>query len=568
MRSFHPYVLLSVLLMFGCSDDTGGNAGTGGDAGQGGSGGTGGNGGMTGGLGPIDDSVIAELLLIPGFVPAANPETSEETPAMLNQARINRYRANEDPAPAPRAIIVAVPGFLGGGPSFDGLARAMVRWGAQADFPVEVWAIDRRSNGLEDLTGMNAAERDGDAEIATRYYFEGEEVDGQVFAGYAPQSSVSYMSEWGLETHIEDLRAVIDLIPANEQRGHIFMAGHSFGASLTEQYAAWRFASDDKRGAEQLAGMIFLDGLMGDTPSEQEDFESGLADIRTGDRYTTLPLLGIDVYTVAEIGTLRAWFDPSGVTADERRDMAVRILTGLTEVPQLTNAAAAGIGFDSMYQPLGFVRMSLGDLTGGPVEEYESALAGGATLFRPTDPSATYDWIDAFDLSPPDFTPLVNYVVGFTIGQSNFAEWYFPSRISLDSGAARGTGFPEDGWQTDYGIRAFDGALNGAPALCIPGALVGDTARCDALRTRLAPTVGEGRPQAGATRPWGASGRRRDTDVPQRRPPVGRNFRGQSDPGCRRRLSSGPHRARRGHLTVVLRTLRPKRQTRATLRSA
>lgn len=309
------------------------------------------------------------------------------------------------------------------------------------------------------------------------------------------------MSEWGLETHIEDLRAVIELIPEEERRGHIFMAGHSFGASLTEQYGAWRFPSDGKRGAEQLAGMIFLDGLMGDTPTGQDEFESDLADIRTGDRYTTLPLFGIDIYTTAEIGTLRAWFDPDGVTEDERRDTAIRVLLGLDEVPPLTNAAAAGIGFDSAHQPLGFVRMSVGELTGGPVEEFESLLTQeDITFLRPTDPSVTYDWTDAFDASPPDFTPLVNYVVGFTIGESNFAEWYFPSRISIDSRAARGTAVPDDDWQVTYGIRAFDGALNGAPALCIPGALVGTVARCDALRTRLAPTVGEGRPQAGATR--------------------------------------------------------------------
>ncbi|MEM7434723.1 MAG: hypothetical protein AAF436_06185 [Myxococcota bacterium] len=455
------------------------------------------------GQGSTDTSVVVDLELTPGFTPAPNPETNETTPPELNQARLLRYRSNVDPAVAPRAIIIGVPGFLGGGPSYDGIARSIVRWGASADFPVEVWAIDRRSNGLEDLTGMNAAEREGDPEIATRYYFEGEEVDGQTFAGYVPQDAVSYMSEWGLETHMEDLRAVIDLIPEAEQRGHIFMAGHSFGASLTEQYGAWRFSADDKRGAEQLAGMIFLDGLMGDEPTDQQDFEEGVADIRTGesDRYATLPFLGIDVYTTAEIGTLRAWFDPTGVTPDERRDTAIRVLLGISEVPPLTNAAAAGIGFDSQHQPLGFVRMSLGELTGGPVEEFESPLAqDGAILTRPTDPSVTYDWTDAFDVTPQDFTPLINYVSAFTGGPSNFPEWYFPSRISLDSGAARGTSFPEDGFQTDYGIRAFDGPLNGAPALCIPGALVGDVARCDALRTRLAPTVGEGRPQAGASR--------------------------------------------------------------------
>lgn len=501
MRWLSAVCMVSMLAL-GCSDSSDNGGGSGGAAGTGGTGGlAGAGGGGGGGLGPIDDSVIAELVLTPGFTPEANPDTAEATPVELNQARIIRYRANQDPALAPRAIIVAVPGFLGGGPSFDGLSRAMVRWGVDAEFPVEVWAIDRRSNGLEDLTGMNAAERDGDAEIATGYYFEGAEVDGQTFAGYAPQETVSYMSEWGLETHIEDLRAVIDLIPEGEQRGHIFMAGHSFGASLTEQYGAWRFLSDDKRGAEQLAGMIFLDGLMGDTPTEQDDFEGDLADIRVGDRYTTLPLFGIDIYTTAEIGTLRAWFDPTGVTADEGRDAAIRVLLGISEVPPLTNRAAAGIGFDSAHQPLGFVRMSLGELTGGPVEEFDSPLTSeDITFLRPTDPTVTYDWSDAFDITPQDFTPLVNYVVGFTIGPSNFAEWYFPSRISIDSGAARGTQVPEDGWQVQYGIRAFDGLLNGAPALCIPGALVGDIARCDSLKTRLAPTVGEGRPQAGATR--------------------------------------------------------------------
>lgn len=168
----------------------------------------------------------------------------------------------------------------------------------------------------------------------------------------------------------------------------------------------------------------------------------------------------------------------------------------------LTNAAALGLAFDAAYQPLGFVRATVGELTGGPVEEYESFLAGRETLLRPSDPSATYAWIDALDLMPPDFTPLQNLAASFTIGRSNFAEWYFPARISIDSGAARGANIPEDGWQVDYGIRAFDGALNGAPALCIPGALVGDVARCDALRDpdRLAPAVGEGRPQEGATR--------------------------------------------------------------------
>ncbi|MBW1761797.1 MAG: hypothetical protein JRE45_15625 [Deltaproteobacteria bacterium] len=112
MRLLALLVALSVL-GFGCSSTDGGSGGTAGAGGTGGS--------------DANDMVRADQFLIPGFVPAANPETDENTPSELNQARVVRYIAADDPSPAPRAIIIAVPGFLGGGPSFDGLARSIVR---------------------------------------------------------------------------------------------------------------------------------------------------------------------------------------------------------------------------------------------------------------------------------------------------------------------------------------------------------------------------------------------------------------------------------------------------------
>ncbi|MCZ6805675.1 MAG: hypothetical protein O7F08_01875, partial [Deltaproteobacteria bacterium] len=265
-----------------------------------------------------------------------------------------------------------------------------------------------------------------------------------------------------------------------------------------------------RRGAEQLAGMIFLDGLMGDTPTQQEEFEASLSEMRAegGTRYTTLPLLGIDVYTIAEIVALRAWFDPRAIVEDEIRDEAFGILTLSTEgtsaqYSKVTNRAALGLAFDAAHQPLGFVQTTVGSLAGGEVEEYPSLVASlfgddDGIFLRPSDPEATYDWIDAFDVDPPDFTPLVNLARSFTIGESNFPEWYFPSRISLDSAAARGANVPEDGWQARYyGIRAFDGSLNDAPVLCI---LARNADRCEAIKDRIAPALGEGRPQEGATR--------------------------------------------------------------------
>ncbi len=471
-------------------------------------------GGTTGGepgWGGLDSSILVEPFAVPGFEAPANPSTGEQTPDELNQARVVRYRHDSDEAATPRAIIIGVPGFLGGGPSFDGLARSLVRQGAARGFELEFWAIDRRSNAMEDLLGMNAAEEAGEPEIAFDYYFGDGEIDGARFAGFRAQQDVGFMSEWGLEAHIEDVRAVLHRVPEAERKGHVFLMGHSFGASLVELYGAWRF-EDGTRGADELAGMLFMDGLGGSSPISEEVFFdgvsgelSGLTAIRDGSaaRYSGIPILGVDVLAIAELTALRAWFDPTAIVEDPVRDQAFALLTGLFDpelVPPASNRAALGLGFDAESEPLGFVRAKAGQLTGGAVEPYESLLAPGETLIRPSDPVASYDWIDALDADPQEYTPLRNLARAFTMGPSNFAEWYFPARLSLDARAAAGGALPEDAWQLAYGMRALDGPLNDAPALCVPGALVGDVGRCDALRDRLAPSIGPGRRQEGESR--------------------------------------------------------------------
>lgn len=48
------------------------------------------------------------------------------------------------------AILVLIPGFLGGATTFDPLARDLVK---QFNGNLEVWAVDRRPNQLEDRLG-------------------------------------------------------------------------------------------------------------------------------------------------------------------------------------------------------------------------------------------------------------------------------------------------------------------------------------------------------------------------------------------------------------------------------
>ena len=458
----------------------------------------------------IEPGIVREVRLVPGTTPPPNPDTGDATPEELNHIQVVRFRRAGDPAPEARAIVVGMPGFLGGAGSLEGIARAVVRTGVDGA-PAEFWAIDRRSNQLEDLAGMDAAEAMGDPEIAYGYYFGDDTIGGEPFGGYIGGGRLDYMSEWGLRTHVEDVHALIALVPEAERRERVFFLGHSLGASFAEAYAAWRF-EDGTRGADELAGLILVDGVLGGAPITEMEYREGtmggfiprpgLDDIRNdgNQRYVAFPLLGIDVYSLAEISALRAELSPEEVVEDVRRDRVLATLMGLSvpRIPNLTNEAAFAAAFDDDYQPVSIIRTKLGEFTGGPVETY-AGIFDGEDLLRPSDPDATYAWVDALETDPPEVTPLLNLARGFYLGRTNYAEWYFPARLSLDLAAVGGAAIPEDGYGADEGLRAFDGALDDAPILCVAAGLV-PVASYDAVVPRVAGTLGEGRVHAGLGR--------------------------------------------------------------------
>lgn len=446
-----------------------------------------------------------EVIVIDGVAAPPNPDTGDATPPERNRFPVVRFSASDEPDV--RAIVVAMPGIFGGAGTFEMLARHLVRRSIEAGEPIEVWAVDRRSNLLEDLRGADAAEATRTADVARGYYFRRETVGGVAFAGFLEQDDVPYMSEWGLAVHLGDLRALIERVAPAERRARVFLMGHSLGGSMTEAFAAWRF-EDGVRGAELLAGIVLVDGAAGTTPSSEAEYVSGgdgpfgpsagLDTIRAASRFLALPLLGLEVYPRAEIAAMDALYAPDEVGTDRGRAEVLGALMSIPvqRVPPMTNEAAFGWAFDDASNGLSFAAVGMGQATGGPTEEYESIF--GATLIRPSDSMATYSWIDAADASPPERTPIANLVASWVDGRTNFAEWYFPQRLALDLSAVAGLAVPEDGWQASAGLRAFDGALVDAPVLAIAAGLVPPSGY-EAARARMAP-VGDGRPAAGATR--------------------------------------------------------------------
>ena len=75
----------------------------------------------------------------------------------LNQARYTRHRL-AGPEVQPDAILILVPGFEGGAGNFKIFAENLIPRAAAGGQIIEVWAVDRRTNQLEDLVGNDIAE--------------------------------------------------------------------------------------------------------------------------------------------------------------------------------------------------------------------------------------------------------------------------------------------------------------------------------------------------------------------------------------------------------------------------
>lgn len=442
-----------------------------------------------------------ELMIVPGVTPPGNPDLHASTPASQNFVRVVRYRVDADPPKPARAIVVMMPGFLAGAGSVDGIARAVVRRSTGAD-SYEAWAIDRRANLLEDTWGEDVAEVEKDPSQAHDYYFDGATVQGKSFGGFLTAAQLPWASEWGLATTVGDLHAVLALVPPQDRASHVVLLGHSLGASIVEEYAAWDFGGT--AGSADLAGLVLVDGAthaegQSTLPVDQTTYEQGggkspggfgkslglLTDIRKGNTIFTLPLLGEKVYAIAEYSAMAAHWKGTTVETDTDRSNMLSLLLATTPVPKMTDRAAFGFAFNRDSAALSFVAVSCGEPAGGSVGPVTSVL--GSTIQAPTSPNATYSWTEYDASSPRGNTSIDDFARAWYEGpQLNFGEWYFTQRLVLDPSAAGTlTMSPSDWPVASYGLAAEHGRDIAVPILAAACALEQTISVFDGLKATV-----------------------------------------------------------------------------------
>ncbi|MGC8756568.1 MAG: hypothetical protein ACP5QW_08610 [bacterium] len=426
------------------------------------------------------------------FTVPKNPVQDTSTPAQLDYAVFNRYYYNPEPAQL-RAILILMPGLFGGAGDFDKMAKTIVQMG-KGD--VEVWTVDRRSSLLNDLTGLQAAWNSHDPSLAISYYFSGATIDGKTYAGTPQTTSISYMSEWGLDMTLRDLNTIISLIPQQYRETNVFLGGHSLGAFLAQDYAAYDFGdypTTTDPGYKNIAGVILLDGGGSGlffTMSEAQYLSGTGFTMNISGAQFNLPSLSmirqnpssviaaglldliepmfLNMFTFAQIIGMYAFLEPnqiSNIIQVNQFKIIVAALLGNTQF-KATNQAALGFAMDRHFMPISIFSATLGNAN-GPLTSTTSSFFSGITISQPTDKGTmVYTWN-----TQGHITNITDLSAALSNTYTTISERYFPTRLILDSIALGGDYGPTQttDWRYQQGMHVIHNAQMDAPVIAFGG---------------------------------------------------------------------------------------------------
>lgn len=200
----------------------------------------------------------------------------------LNNSTYWRFHAPG--AGDPDAVLVLIPGFVGGANSFKHLAENLiVRAQAAGAMVLEVWAYDRRTNQLEDDAGAVLAEAERDPLLALDWYFGGElgfSLDPRLSrrAVFHSGQDLAFLANWTYNMFAHDIDAIVDTALALPSAPAVFLGGHSLGTTFAARYAATDFdtGAGVAAGYSKLSGLVLFEGggdSVATTPPSDDDLD-------------------------------------------------------------------------------------------------------------------------------------------------------------------------------------------------------------------------------------------------------------------------------------------------------
>lgn len=344
------------------------------------------------------------------------PASFGARPAACDWLSYLRYRSSAGPASSAAAdrVLLAQPGILEGAGAFDSVARNTVARAAEQGSHIEFWALDRRSNCLEDRTGIAS----GDQHTSVDYYYRGKQVAGRTFDGYVGNDRLGWMAKLGIGQTVRDEYDLLaaELPDQRLRKNKVLCGGHSLGGVITGYFATADFdgnpATTADAGHNQCAGYFALDttvstslgDLSGSIPDDTNlpDIGLGYGVVQAGldsgllSRTLSAPvLLNPETMTLLAIAGLGVVDAPDGeadlpsylpanvnIEATNRFLFSKDTATFLSGTPavkdfRLTNAAVLGALMDDNSVPLAFLQSSVGLFDGGPVTDKNFPVANG-----------------------------------------------------------------------------------------------------------------------------------------------------------------------------------------------
>ena len=373
----------------------------------------------------------AVLLANCGSNPPESPAASSSSPPLAvtwmpsyaapgTPAKYNKVGVIKIGPRGAKNVLVLEPGTSAGSAYFVPLAR----WIVSKAGGWQVWSVERRENLLEDQSELNLYKQHKASPTQLFDYYLGYLKDKSITHHFQtiPTASVEFAKQWGMNVAVQDLHTVIGA--AKKLGGKVVLGGHSLGGTVVTAYATWDF--NGRAGADDLAGLVYIDGGSAPTPTTRS--QSGAAEPFTAAQ-ATQELQALDNPQTTP------WLSFGGIPAPY-----AGIFSSTGSVAALLNPNAPSLGQTSGLLPAAIVPSVRVTNVGqygyalNAATSPESLLAAQAHLGKGLSTQGpVHGWDGTGALTPiKRFAAMFS---GYPLHDTDGTEWYFPQRLTDDTAA-------------------------------------------------------------------------------------------------------------------------------------